>query len=135
MVKVIDHQQTGKRKFIIGPGRKKDKPLVEEKPETKFDIRTNAYLQNKTNSKSNVHTTTIIERRIIKKNEDIDNLIKQQPRYFHKSYKKSPEHKFLNLMIKSKNYINYLNIDETGKKNIFQYIVNITKIIESFRLK
>ena len=34
-----------------------------------------------------------------------------------------------------KNYINYLNIDETSKKSIFQYIVNITKIIESFRLK
>ena len=135
MVKVIDHQQTGKRKFIIGPGRKKDKPLVEEKPETKFDIRTNTYLQTKTNSKSNVNTTTIIERRIIKKSEDIDNLIKQQPRYFHKSYKKSPEFKFLNFMMKSKNYINYLNIDETSKKSIFQYIVNITKIIESFRLK
>lgn len=135
MVKVIDHQQTGKRKFIIGPGRKKDKPLVEEKPETKFDIRTNAYLQTKANTKSNVNTTTIIERQIIKKSENENNLIKQQPIYFHKSYKKGPGQKFLNLIIKSKNYINYLNIDETSKKDIFKYINNITRIIESFRLK
>ena len=27
MVKIVDHQQTGKRKFISGPGRRKDTPL------------------------------------------------------------------------------------------------------------
>ena len=27
MVKIIDHQQTGKRKFIKGPGKKRDIPL------------------------------------------------------------------------------------------------------------
>lgn len=135
MVKVIDHQQTGKRKFIIGPGRKKDKPLVEEKPETKFDIRTNAYLQSKPISNLNANTTTIVERRIIKKNEDNEKLIRQQPRYFHKFHKKSPEHKFLNLLKGTKVYINHMNIDEKSKKNILEYINNITITIESSKLK
>jgi hypothetical protein len=133
MVKVIDHQQTGKRKFIIGPGRKKDKPLVEEKPETKFDIRTNTYLQSK--PVLNLNTTTVIERRIIKKNEDINRLERQQPRYFHKSYKKGPEGKFLNCIQKSKSYIIHFNTDEKNKKNIFEHLNNITKMIESIKLK
>jgi hypothetical protein len=42
MVKVVDHQQTGRRKFIRGPGRKSNVPLEH------FDNKKNRCIQSST---------------------------------------------------------------------------------------
>ena len=45
MVKITDHQQTGKRKFIRGPGRKKDIPLeLLDLPKNKEEVRADRFL-------------------------------------------------------------------------------------------
>ena len=46
MVKVIDHQQTGKRKFIRGPGKKGDIPLeVLDEPKNLYEIRADRFIE------------------------------------------------------------------------------------------
>ena len=46
MVKIIDHQQTGKKKFIKGPGKKGDVPLeVLDGPKNLNEIRADRFIE------------------------------------------------------------------------------------------
>tara|TARA_B100000424_G_C22476500_1_gene278806 strand:- start:9 stop:386 length:378 start_codon:yes stop_codon:yes gene_type:complete len=47
MVKIVDHIQTGKRKFIRGPGRKKDVKLSTFEIKNEYDNMADAILFNK----------------------------------------------------------------------------------------
>ena len=57
MTKIIDHQQTGKRKWIKGPGLKKDRDLKIYEDQSKLDLAADNYLKKE------------IDYRTIRKNE------------------------------------------------------------------
>ena len=73
MVKVIDHLQTGKRKFIKGGGRKGDIPLeLLDDHKNKEEIRADGFLEK-------VNTKNIFRNNKSAGNNKINNKIKKKP--------------------------------------------------------
>ena len=59
MTKIIDHQQTGKRKWIKGPGLKKDRDLKIYEDQSKLDLAADNYLK-KVDEKKGINNKVII---------------------------------------------------------------------------
>ena len=72
MTKIIDHQQTGKRKWIKGPGLKKDRDLKIYEDQSKLDLAADNYLKKVDENSEIVRPKNLkkeIDYRTIRKNE------------------------------------------------------------------
>ena len=113
MTKVIDHQQTGKRKWIKGSGLKKDRDLNIYENQSKLDLAADRYLQ-KVDENSE-----IIRPKNLKKEIDYKTIRKNEK----KIYKK--KQKAMRSITNLKQYINFLPLSKFDKVSILKSLENV----------
>ena len=113
MTKVIDHQQTGKRKWIKGPGLKSDRDLKIYENQSKLDLAADNYLK-KVNENSE-----IIRPKNLKKEVDYRTVRKNEKKIFKK------KQKVMRSIINLKQHLNFLPISKFDKISILKSLENI----------
>ena len=113
MTKVIDHQQTGKRKWIRGPGLKKDRDLKIYENQSKLDLAADNYLK-KVNENSE-----IIRPKNLKKEVDYRTIRKNEKKIFKK------KQKAIKSIINLKQHLEFLPMSKFDKISILKSLENI----------
>ena len=113
MTKVIDHQQTGKRKWIKGPGLKKDRDLKIYENQSKLDLAADNYL------KKVDENSEIVRPKSLKKEIDFRTVRKNEKKIFKK------KQKAMRSIINLKQYLKFLPMSKFDKISILKSLENI----------
>ena len=117
MVQVVDHQQTGKRKFIQGPGRKRDVPLEH------FDNK-------KIGAYSSAQLDNAADQLLQKKEISVKLSVAKKSKNSHKpKWQKKKIKKMADSLRRFKQGVNYLDLSHNERVKIQEYLQAIDNIL------